>query len=89
MAKRGVGESLVRGADFGTRGVFHDVNLTLIASAMRGVIEVQVVSKGVYCATVFRAERGRHDQCFSVGVILENDQLSIEGQGLLIVQVVI
>jgi hypothetical protein len=65
------------------------MNLPLVTGAMRGVIEVQVVGESMNCASNFRTERRRHDQGFSVGIVLEDDELGVEVQGLLIVQVII
>jgi hypothetical protein len=65
------------------------MNLPLVAGTMRGVIEIQVMGKSMNCAPNFGTEGRGHDQGFSVGIVLEYDELGIEVQGLLIVQVII
>ncbi len=84
-----VGESLVRRADLGASGIFHNVNLTLVSGAMRSVVEIQVVGESVNCASKFWTEGRRHDQGFSVRVVLENNELGVIVQRLLIIQVII
>jgi hypothetical protein len=84
-----VGKGLLLRTDLGSAGILHNVHLSLIASAVRGVVEIEIVSERVDRSSILGTERGRHDESLAIGIILEDDQLCVEVQGLRVVQVVV